>query len=71
MNDAYERGCREVDAYNAHAAARAGHDIGIIIDKMLGRYDQGVVDAGAGAALRNVDKVETVKNKKKKIKKKG
>ena len=58
---------RELNAYRAHELARAGMNIGTILDKVLGHYDQGVVDAAASAR----HKVEPVKKKTKKIKKKG
>ena len=62
---------RELAAYRAHELARAGMNIGTILDKVLdkvvGHYDQGVVDAAASAR----HKVEPVKKKTKKIKKKG
>jgi len=57
---------RELAAYRAHELARAGMNIGTILDK-VGHYDQGVVDTAASAR----HKVEPVKKKTKKIKKKG
>ena len=54
----------ELNAYGAHELARAGMNIGTILDKVVGHYDQGVVDAAASARR----KVEPVK---KKTKKKG
>ena len=57
----------ELNAYRAHELARAGMNIGTILDKVVGHYDQGVVDAAASAR----HKVEPVKKKTKKIKKKG
>ena len=56
----------ELNAYRAHELARAGMNIGTILDKVVGHYDQGVVDAAASAR----HKVEPVKKKTKKIKKK-
>ena len=50
---------RELNAYRAHELARAGMNIGTILDKVVGHYDQGVVDAAASAR----HKVETVKKK--------
>jgi len=58
---------RELAAYRAHELARAGMNIGTILDKVVGHYDQGVVDASASAR----HKVESVKKNTKKIKKKG
>ena len=37
----------ELAAYTAHEQARSGQSIGTVL-KNLGRYDQGVVDSGAG-----------------------
>lgn len=68
MNDSrYEYSRRELDAYTAHELAASGMDIGIILDKVVGHYDQGVVDASASASR----KAEPMKKKAKKTKKKG
>ena len=53
---------RELAAYRAHELARAGMDVGTILDKVLGHYNQGVVDAAASVRR----KVESVKKSKKK-----
>lgn len=58
---------RELDAYRALELARAGMNIGTILDKVVGHFDQGVVDAAASAR----HKEEPEKKKPKKIKKKG
>ena len=57
----------ELNAYRAHELARAGMNVGTILAKVVGHYNQGVVDAAASAR----HKVEPVKKKTKKIKKKG
>ena len=53
---------RELAAYRAHELARAGINVGTILAKVVGHYDQGVVDAAASAR----SKVEPVKKSKKK-----
>ena len=58
-----EQSRREVDAYNAHANARNGMEVGTIL-KNLGYYSQGVVDA-AGATKRKSEVKKIVKTKKK------
>lgn len=57
---------RELAAYRAHELARAGMNVGTILAKVVGHYDQGVVDTAASARR----KVEPVKKKVKKSKKK-
>jgi hypothetical protein len=47
----------ELAAYNAHEQAQAGIDIGTVL-KNLGRYDQGVVDVGAGKPKPTVKKAK-------------
>ena len=53
---------RELAAYRAHELVRAGMNVGTILAKVVGHYDQGVVDAAASARR----KVEPVKKSKKK-----
>jgi hypothetical protein len=57
---------RELAAYRAHELAKAGMNVGTILDKVVGHYNQSVVDTAASARR----KEEPVKKKTKKIKKK-
>ena len=62
MNNYMSDSARELAAYRAHELARAGMNVGTILAKVVGHYDQGVVDAAASARR----KVEPVKKSKKK-----
>ena len=62
MNNYMSDSAKELAAYRAHELARAGMNIGTILAKVVGHYDQGVVDAAASAR----HKVEPVKKSKKK-----
>lgn len=59
----YNESARELAAYRAHELARAGMDVGTILSKVTGHYDQGIVDAAASARQKKKPEKKTKKIK--------
>lgn len=60
----YNESARELAAYRAHELARAGMDVGTILSKVTGHYDQGIVDAAASARHKEEPKKKKTKKNK-------